>query len=112
MQGIEKVIGWAGVIFISIGLFFGGYQLFTVDREEYSNAKEVADELWDNPYAAAQYQGASAVYHAELTFALSILLGGVFAGLLLLGVSRLIDITAEQDDKLYSLLSQPKNNAS
>ena len=110
MDGIEKVIGWFGIICIVGGILIGGYLFFNVDKETYDTAKEVAEELWDNPYAAAELQGASALYYAELTFALSILFGGLVIGLFFLGFARLIDIVEDNHIALNGKLNDINRN--
>jgi hypothetical protein len=110
MDGIQKVMGWFGIICIVGGILIGGYLFFNVEKETYDAAKEVAEELFDNPYAIAELQGASAIYYAELTFALSILFGGLVVGLFFVGFARLIDIVEDNQVSLNGKLSDINRN--
>ncbi|WP_404351620.1 hypothetical protein LG311_10125 [Sutcliffiella horikoshii] len=105
MEGIEKVIGWFGVIALLGGVLIGGYLFFSIDKESFDRAKEIAESLSTNSLAQAEYQAAASLYYAQLTFALGILFGGLIVGLFFLGFAKLITSVVEQEHVLNEKLA-------
>lgn len=105
MDGIEKVLGWFGIICIAGGILFGGYNFFSLDNESYKEAKEYAYDISD-----PEYQAVSAIYHAELSFALSLLFGGLTIGLFFLGFAKLLRLVEENHDTLNGKLGDINRN--
>ncbi len=103
MDGIEKVIGWFGVISLLGGIFIGGYFFFTIDKEAYDSAKEIASYS-TNALLQAEYQAVATIYLAELTFALSIFFGGLIVGLFFIGFAKLLESVVEQEHILNEKL--------
>ncbi|KMJ58103.1 hypothetical protein AB685_14975 [Bacillus sp. LL01] len=104
MEGIEKVIGWFGAIALLGGILVGGYLFFSIDKESFDRAKEIAESLSTNSLAQAEYQAVASLYYAQLTFALSILFGGSVVGLFFLGFAKLITTVLDQEHVLNEKL--------
>jgi uncharacterized membrane protein SpoIIM required for sporulation len=89
---MEKVLNFIGFILI-VGGIIGGIVAFNqVDFESYELAKEVADELFTNEIAQAQYQVAQTIYISQLSLAISVIFGGIVSGVFFLGFSELLKV--------------------
>ncbi|KZE67657.1 hypothetical protein AWM68_17950 [Fictibacillus phosphorivorans] len=109
---ISTLLTYAGWILISIGIIGGIITYSNVDKESYKTAKEVFDELYDNEFAEASYITAKQIYLSEISNVISITIGGIVSGLVLIGLGRIIWILnkrKENDEKIITLLRENQN---
>lgn len=97
---VDKLLFGFGILLVIAGVIGGIINFSNVDFEGYKMAKEVADELYDNEYAQAELATASAMYNAQLSYAVYTLFGGIIGGLLLVGFGRLLELANERNELL------------
>lgn len=97
-------VGWGVLVF---GLLAGFTIFGNIDREAYTQSKEIAEDLYDNEFAQAEYTAAKSIYTAELSNAIVVLVGGIVGGLLIVGFgtlieqnARLLDATRKRNESL------------
>jgi type II secretory pathway component PulF len=102
-------IGW---IVVALGILFGLIFYGTIDKESYTQAKEIYEELDDNEFAKAEFVTEKTMYVAELTNAVIVLVGGIVGGLLIVGFGTLIEsvnrMSQTQDQRLIEISRNTK----
>lgn len=109
IENILKKVGIAIIVISIVGSIIG---LFTIDHKAYRNAKEVADELWDNTIAQDQYAAIHTSYVIEISMVIVSLAGGIISGLLLIGFSTLIELKRKNVRVSEEILKELKLNIS
>lgn len=100
---IEKILTVVGVLLIFSGLISGIYSFSKIDSKAYENAKEIFDKLPDNDFAEAAYNTTHQIYISEITYAVTVLFGGIITGLLFIGFARVIELLKEKNERDYNL---------
>jgi hypothetical protein len=109
---ISILLHYTGWALVAIGIIGSIIAYSNVDNESYETAKKVFDELYDNEFAEASYITAKQIYLAEMSNVISIAIGGIVSGLILLGLGRIIwilDKRKENDEKIITLLRENQN---
>lgn len=83
------IVGW---LLIAGGLIGGITSFAGIDSEQYKLAEEVADDLYDNEFAQAEYRALKSAYQTELALAWGVLFSGIIGGLFCLGFARIIEL--------------------
>jgi hypothetical protein len=96
-------IGWGVAI---LGLVTGFIIYGNIDKESYTQSKEIYEELDNNEFAKAEFIAEKTIYTAELTNAIVVLVGGFIGGLIIVGFGTLI----EQNQKLLELTRKQNAN--
>jgi hypothetical protein len=99
-MAIEKLLRWAGIFLICVGIFAGTFGWATVDFKSYNQIKDIYDDLGDNPLGEAGFTAARTIFLSEISLVLSFLVGGIISGLVLMGIGRMIE---NQSDILEAL---------
>jgi hypothetical protein len=94
-MAIEKMLRYAGILLIVVGIFAGTFGWSTVDFDSYNMAKEVYEDISDNEFAEASYISAKNIFLSELSMVLSLFIGSIIGGLLLLGLGRMLENQSE-----------------
>lgn len=98
-------VGWGVAI---LGLLAGFIIYGNIDKESYTQSKEIYEELDDNEFAKAEFIAEKTIYTAELTNAIVVLVGGIIGGLLIVGFGTMIETMNRQNDRLLEISRNTK----
>lgn len=103
---IEKWLHNIGVSLIVLGLVSAFVGLFSLDSySNYKDAKEVYDNISDNEYAVEQYIQARDIWMGQITLYVGSLFINIIAGLLLMGLGKMITLQEKIADNIEGLKS-------
>jgi uncharacterized membrane protein SpoIIM required for sporulation len=99
---VAKVLIVIGVVTILAGII-SGFVAYDKDvAKAYERSVKVFEKLYDNSYAKEEYLINKGLQQANLTFALSLAIGGFISGILFVGLGTTIRLLISINEKINS----------
>lgn len=106
---MENIFKYVGIALIAIGVIGGVIGWVNIDREDYKNAKEVNEELYNNEFAEASYTTAKSIYLSNVSVVIVPTIVLIIGGLLIMGLGKMIELQVRITEKLEESVRIQRN---